>query len=270
MPEKDLSGHTFRVASYNANSVRARLPVIEDWLRRHQPDVLCLQETKVQDHEFPVEAFQKQGYQVVFRGEKSYNGVAIASREEPKNVAFGLEDENPSDEVRLVRAQVRGIPIVNAYVPQGRDAGLPQFQYKLEWFRRLRHYFERHFSPEQPVLLVGDLNVAPEPRDVYAPKELLGHVCFCPEVWQAFQDVMAWGFVDVFRKHCPEADVYTFYDYRIKNAMQRKMGWRIDHILATRSLAARSVTSYVDLDSRKVDKPSDHLVLVAEFHVAEA
>jgi len=257
-----------KVASFNVNSVRSRIAIISEWLTRHQPDVLCLQETKVQDHEFPVQAIHETGYQVVFRGEKSYNGVAVITREAAQEVSFGFDTSEPRDETRLACVVVKGIPIVNTYVPQGRDTSLPFFQYKLAWFARLREYFDRLFSPNRPLVWMGDLNVAPEPRDVYAPKELLGHVCFCPEVSQAFSEVLSWGFVDVFRKHCPEPEIYTFYDYRIRNAVPRRMGWRVDHILATAPLARCSIASSVDMEPRLAPKPSDHTIITAEFDLS--
>ena len=253
------------LTTFNANSVRSRLPVILPWLESHHPDVLCLQETKVVDADFPAADFEKAGYRVVFKGEKSYNGVAIVSRETPTDVASGLDDGGPRDEARLIRATIGGVHVVNAYIPQGREPDSPMYAYKLEWFSRLLGSFQKHYKPTQKVILCGDLNVAPTDIDVYDPKRLLGHVCFNPEVQAAFQRVVDWGFVDIFRKHRPEAGHYTFFDYRVPNAMKRGMGWRVDHILATKPLAAKSTDSYIDLEPRKTRKSSDHTFLVAEF-----
>lgn len=256
----------FKVATFNANSVRSRLPVLDHWLEREQPDVLCLQETKVQDQAFPVGFFRERGYHVLFRGQKAHAGVALASRVEPRDVAYGLDDGGPRDEARLVRATVAGIPIVNTYVPQGQSTDSPLFRYKLEWLERLRDYFVRHFSPQAPLLWCGDFNVAPEEIDVHDPPRLVNHVDFHPQARAALARVREWGFVDVFRLHHPgERHQYTFWDYRVAGALDRNVGWRVDHIWATPPLAERSVRSWIDREARRAEKPSDHTFLVAEF-----
>jgi len=256
----------FRIATYNVNSVRSRLHIILPWLAQHRPDVLCMQETKVEDRAFPAAEFQAAGYHVTFRGGKRYNGVAVASREAPQAVRFGLSDGGPADEDRLIAAVFTGIAVVNTYVPQGRERETAHFSYKLQWFERLRRFFDRTYSPAAPLIWCGDLNVAPEAIDVHDPKGLLGHVCFTPEVWAAFAAVRSWGLEDVYRRQHPgEAGRYTFFDYRVPQAVPRGLGWRIDHILATAGLAARTVECRIDLDPRRAEKPSDHTVLVAEF-----
>ncbi len=256
---------SFVVATWNVNSVRARMHVLLPWLAKVAPDVVCLQETKVQDHEFPVAEIEKAGYRVAFRGEKSYNGVAILSKTPIENFRCGFDDDGPPDESRLIVAEVGGIAIVNTYVPQGRDVDHPMYAYKLAWFERLRALLEARFSPEQPLLWVGDLNVAPEPIDVWDPKRLLGHVCFNPQVTEALEAVKAWGLVDVFRKHCPDPGQYSYYDYRAKDAIAQGKGWRIDHILATKLLAERSVTAWIDLAPRTGERPSDHTPMLVRF-----
>ena len=143
-----------KIASFNVNSIRARLPVVLRWLSERQPEVLCVQETKVQDHDFPCEAFDQTGYNYVFKGQKSYNGVAIFAKSKIKNAVFGFEDE-PRDQARLIRAQIAGVNIVNSYVPQGQSPESDKFTYKLEWFGRLLRYFEKNFKPSQPVLWLG-------------------------------------------------------------------------------------------------------------------
>lgn len=255
-----------KVATFNANSVRSRLPLLEAWLGRERPDVLCLQETKVQDPDFPEGFFRELGYHVVFRGQKAHAGVATASLQEPEDVHFGLDDGGPPDEARLVRATVGGIPIVNVYVPQGQSPDSPHFADKLQWLGRLRDYLDRHFSPRKPLLLCGDLNVAPEEIDVHDPKGLRDHVDFHPAARAALERVRAWGFVDVFRKHHPgEPGQYTFWDYRVRGALERNVGWRVDHIWATPPLAEKCVRSWIDREARRMEKPSDHTFLVAEF-----
>lgn len=256
----------FRVATYNVNSIRSRLHIVLPWLRLNRPDVFCMQETKVDDSQFPVQAFADQGYQVLFRGTKQYNGVAIASREKPESVRYGLGDGGPADEDRLIAAVFSGITVVNTYVPQGREKETVHFTYKLEWYRRFRDFLGRQASPATPLIWCGDLNVAPEQIDVHDPKRILGHVCFTPEVWEAYAAVRSWGLTDLYRKRHPgEPGRYTFFDYRVPNSVKRGLGWRIDHILATAPLADRCLACEIDLDPRLAEKPSDHTILRADF-----
>jgi exodeoxyribonuclease-3 len=252
------------VASFNVNSLRARLPIVLAWLAKHQPDVLAVQETKVQDVDFPVDAFSGSGYKYVFKGQKSYNGVAIFSRSEITEVKFGFDDE-PKDGPRLIRAKINPVTIVNTYIPQGYLPESEKFEYKLNWFERLLRFFNENFKPSESVLWVGDFNIAPEPIDVYDPKSLLGHVCYHPEVHKKLEKIMQWGFVDVFRMHCKEAGQFTFWDYRLRNTFKRNLGWRLDHIMATQPLAEKCTACYIDKEPRTKDKPSDHTPIVAEF-----
>lgn len=256
---------TISIATFNVNSVRARMHILLPWLEKTSPDVVCLQETKVQDHEYPVIPFREAGYHVTFKGQKSYNGVAILSKSEPSSVINGFDDGGPTDESRLLVANIDGITVINTYVPQGRDVDHEMYQYKLAWFDRLRALFEKKLSPDEAIVWVGDINVAPTDIDIHDPKRLLGHVCFNPQVTEAFHKVTDWGFTDVFRKHVPEGGHYTYYDYRARNGIADGKGWRIDHIQATKSLADRSIGSWIDLEPRMSEKPSDHTPLMAEF-----
>jgi exodeoxyribonuclease-3 len=255
-----------KVASFNVNSIRARSGIVIDWLNRESPDVLCLQETKCTDDAFPVEAFQKIHYHPVYSGEKSYNGVAILSKGIVKNVRIGF-DEQETDGTRLIACRLRKISIVNVYVPQGFHPLSEQFSYKLDWLQRLHEYFEQNFSPDDLLVLVGDFNVAPEPIDVYDPDRLLGSVGFHPEEHAALRRIKEWGFIDIFRKHQPQPGHFTFWDYRIRNALSRKIGWRVDHIWATLPLAEKSVRSWIDTAPRLRVRPSDHTVIAAEFKI---
>ena len=259
---------TFKIATFNANSIRARLPQILDWMHHEQPDVLCIQETKVQDKDFPAAAIEETGYHVIFRGQKAYAGVAIISKTEPEAVDAGLDNGGEPDTPRLLRATYHNVHVVNTYVPQGRDPESEHFQYKLRWFERLRAFFERHYNPHEPLVWVGDFNVATEDIDVYDPKGLWGHVDFHPDAQAALEKVRQWGFVDVFRRHHPdEPGQFTYFDYRARSAIDRGVGWRIDHIWATESLAATSTRAWIDVEARKAERPSDHTLLVAEFGV---
>ncbi len=253
-----------KVASFNVNSLRIRLPIVLQWLSETQSDILCVQETKVQDIDFPADEFERSGYKYAFKGQKKYNGVAIFSRSEITDVQIGFDDE-PRDQARLIKAEINGVAIVNTYVPQGYSPESEKFEYKLNWFRRLRTFFDKNFRPTDPVLWVGDFNVAPQPIDVYDPEGLLGHVCFHPAVHTALTEVMQWGFVDVFRMHCDQPGRYTFWDFRLPNSVKRNLGWRLDHIMATRPLAKKSTACYIDKKPRLADRPSDHTLIVAEF-----
>ncbi len=255
-----------KIATFNCNSVRIRLEQIIAWLGREAPDVLCLQETKVQDKDFPAAAFRDAGYHVAFRGQKAYAGVAIASREEPRPATFGIDDGGEPDEARLIRAEIAGIVVFNAYVPQGRTADSPHFAYKLEWLRRFRRLLEREYSPDQSIVWCGDLNVAPEPIDVHDPKRLKDHVDFHPLARAALEEVRSWGFTDIYRQFYPGAPGhYTFWDYRFSTTVERNRGWRVDHIWATRPLAERARRAWIDVEARKAERPSDHTFVVAEF-----
>ena len=257
-----------RIATFNANSIRSRQDVILAWLAKHSPDVLCIQETKVEDKDFPVQAFEGSGYNVIFRGQKSYNGVAMFSRLKASDVRFGLDDGKQPDEPRLLCAKVGPVYVVNTYVPQGRSLDNEMYAYKLEWFARLKAFFDRHFTPGSKLVWLGDLNIAPEPMDVHNPEEQEDHVCFHVEARRAFKDVVSWGFVDVFRKYHPEPGKFTFFDYRMPGSVDRGLGWRVDHILATKALAAKSMDSWIDIDPRHGPRPSDHTFLAADFDVS--
>lgn len=254
-----------KIATFNANSIRSRLDTVLAWLQSSRADALCLQETKAQDRDFPRDRFEEAGFHVAFRGEKSYNGVALVSRLPIEDVRYGFDDGGPADEARLLAARVGELPVVNTYVPQGREIEDPMFAYKLQWFGRLRSFFERHYRPDLPLLWAGDMNVAPEPADVHDPAEVEDHVCFHRDARRAFASVRDWGFTDLFRMFHPEPDQYTFFDYRVPNAVKRKMGWRLDHLLATKPLAERCTECRIDIEPRLGPKPSDHTFLWAQF-----
>ena len=253
-----------KLASFNVNSIRVRLETVLEWLDKESPDVLCIQETKVVDNDFPTQAFDDINYRTVFRGEKSYNGVAVLSKWPIENIQIGFDDKE-SEGTRLIAAVVKSVPIVNTYIPQGHDPLSDKFRYKLNWFNRLYDFFNSNFQHDKPLLWIGDFNVAPEPIDVYDPVKLLGHVGYHPDEHAALQRFREWGFVDVFRMHRPEPGQYSFWDYRVRNALKRKAGWRVDHIWATRPLAEKSVNAWIDVNPRLKERPSDHTPVVAEF-----
>lgn len=254
----------FKAATFNANSLRTRLPAITKWLGKERPDVLCLQETKVQDKDFPAEAFEDIGYRAFFKGQKSYNGVAILTRHPADSVRQALYD-GADEEARFISARINGVPLVNVYVPQGFAPGTEKFGYKLRWLKDLLSYVQKTYKKSLPLLMTGDFNVALEPIDVYDPERLRGQVGFHPDEQAMLRQYFTWGLVDVFRKHESGGEHYTFWDYRVPNAFKRKMGWRIDYILATQPLAEKSLRAWIDTEPRTAEKPSDHTFLAAEF-----
>ncbi|PIE53751.1 MAG: exodeoxyribonuclease III [Dethiosulfovibrio peptidovorans] len=255
---------TWTVATFNVNSVRSRLPILERWLNHSKVDVLCLQETKTQDETFPEGAFRNWGYSVVFRGEKSYNGVAVASLIPPDQVVHGFDDgQDPSFDTRGMAVRFGSTWIVNTYVPQGKSIDHQDYQVKKTFLKRVRILINR-LAQDGEVLWLGDLNVAPEDMDVTNPKTKAKHVCFHHEIKEEFARTRN-NLVDVFRKHRPDPGEFSFWDYRVKNALDRNIGWRIDHLLATPALADRSRDSWVDRSPRGWDKPSDHTPVMACF-----
>lgn len=253
-----------RIATFNCNSIRSRLDTTLRWLSDFAPDILCLQETKTPDDEFPADAFRLAGWHVVFKGEKAYNGVAIVSKQPPADVYFGL-DSSPPDPTRLVHARFGALHVVNTYVPQGREIDHPMYAYKLEWFARLKKFFANHFTRATSLLWCGDLNVARHPIDVSHPETKTDHVCYHEAVRRAFEDVLAFGFTDLFRKHNPDLADYSFYDYRAPFDPERRRGWRVDYILATPPLSAQSISATIDITPRSRPKPSDHVPLYADL-----
>jgi exodeoxyribonuclease-3 len=253
-----------KIATYNVNSIRRRLPLVLQWIEQHRPDVMCLQETKVADLDFPAEALREAGYHVTFRGMKSYNGVATLTRREPEHVIYGLHEGPDNEDFRLLQTVVDGIPIVNSYVPQGSSIKSDKYKSKLEWLARIRSYFETHLDPGKPAIWLGDLNVAPEPIDVYHPDRRVNDPDFHIDARNAYKEAVGWGFTDVFRRLHPDRVQYTYWDY-FRNAFENNWGWRIDHILATAPLAESCQRADVDLEPRKATGASDHTIMWAEF-----
>lgn len=265
----------FEIATFNVNSVKSRIPVLTDWFDEGRaPDVLCLQETKCRDEEFPVCFFEDYYAHCNFRGMKSYNGVAILSHAAPDEVGYGFGD-GAEEEAKLLDAEPARVAfarfgklfVLNTYVPQGKEIESPDYQYKLRFIARVRALLERRCTPDDMVVWVGDLNVAPTDIDVTNPKNKKNHVCFHEDVKKALASAMEWGLTDIFREHLPNEGEYTFWDYRIKDALARNIGWRIDHILGTKSAAALCRSVRVERSLRAMEKPSDHTAVVGEFDI---
>lgn len=252
------------ISTFNCNSIRARLPQVLHWLSTHRADILALQETKTTDENFPAEAFQKQGYGAVYRGEKGYNGVAFVFRKAPDAVSFGFP-RAPADKARLAYARWGSLHVVTTYVPQGRSIDHPMYAYKVRWLSRLRRWFDARFSKNDLVVWLGDMNVAAEPVDVHNPEVREEHVCFHRAARKAFAMCRAWGFIDLYRQFHPEPGRYTFFDYRTPFNPSQNRGWRLDYIFASPPLAARVRACEIDLSPRSHPRPSDHVPVYAEL-----
>jgi exodeoxyribonuclease-3 len=253
-----------KLATWNVNSITARLPLVVRWLGEARPDVLCLQETKCTDDRFPVEAFQELGYNSVSFGQPTYNGVAILSRFDLKDVQRGFPDDGPSAHARLIAATVKGVRIVNVYIPNGASVGSDKYSFKLEWMRRLREFFDSAYETNDQVFLCGDFNVAPEDRDVHNPKLWEGRILFSEPEKAALEEIKKWGFVDAFRLHNSEDKQFSWWDYRA-GAFRRNLGLRIDHVWMSPSLAKKCSAAFIDREPRGWERPSDHAPVVVEL-----
>lgn len=254
-----------RIATWNVNSLKARQEKVEGWLAEVQPDVLLMQETKLADAAAPTLAFQMAGYELLHHGEGRWNGVAIASRVGVSDVSHGFEASAPdADGARFLAATCRGVRVLTAYAPNGRAVGTPFYEAKLVWYERLLSWLSAHAEPEEDLVLAGDLNVAPSDEDVYDPAAFLGSTHTSAPERAAFGGLLAWGLVDGYRLHHPEPGRYTWWDYRAGN-FHKGLGMRIDHLLVTRSMAARSTGAEIDRNARKGKAPSDHAPLYIDF-----
>ena len=254
------------VASWNVNSIRAREERLLRWLDARKPDVVCLQELKVEDQDFPFEAVEAAGYRAAVWGQRTYNGVAILAKTEPALVKKGIDDEVDDLQARLITARVGGLRVVNVYAPNGAEVGTDKWAYKLEWMKRLRAHLDRRFDPREPLVLCGDFNVAPEARDVHDPRAWEPSVLFHRDARAALQQVVAFGLQDTLRLHTQEAGLYSWWDYRML-AFPKNRGLRIDLILATGPVATSCTAASIDRNERKGKQPSDHAPVLAEFRL---
>ena len=253
-----------RIATWNVNSVRARFERLQAWLQKIQPDVVCLQELKVTDAEFPAAELAAAGWHAAVHGQKTYNGVAILARTPPEDVRVGMDDDAADSEARLIAARVAGIRVISAYVPNGKMVGSDKWAYKLDWLRRLRAHLDRTYQVTELLALCGDFNVAPEDRDVARVDEWRDTVLCHEEARAGLRDLVSWGLTDTIRLHHAGDGPYSWWDYRMLG-FAKGNGLRIDHILATAPLAARCTEAFVDRDERKGKLPSDHAPVVAVF-----
>lgn len=254
-----------KIATWNVNSLRVRLPHVLQWLADHQPDALCLQETKCEDHHFPCEELEAAGYHSAFCGQKAYNGVAILARTPPAEVTMGIDGFDDPQQ-RVISATVNGVRLVCAYVPNGQAVGSDKYDYKLRWLSAFTDAL-RHEVAQYPYLAVlGDYNIAPDERDVHDPAAWEGKVLFSEPEREAFRNMLALGLHDCFRLFEQPEKSYTWWDYRM-NQFRRNMGLRIDHILASTALADKAVSCSIDVEPRRLERPSDHAPVIAEFRL---
>ena len=260
-----------KVATWNVNSIRTRQQQVADWLQGNPVDVLCLQETKVVDDDFPKAPFEELGYHLYISGQKAYNGVAIFSQSSLKSVSTGFAEiigesfAELDEQKRVITGVVGNVRIINLYVPNGAAVDSDKYKYKLRWLAALRDYLQRWREQSSSELCVcGDFNIALEDRDIYDPSGKEKHIMSSPAERQALQEVLAVGLQDAFRKFTAEGGLFSWWDYRMAG-FQRNRGWRIDHLYLTPQLYEQAVGCHIDVEPRKLTKPSDHAPVVVEF-----
>lgn len=252
-----------KIVSWNINSLRKRLGRLTDWLEATAPDVVCLQETKCTDEQFPAEILKGAGYYAAFHGQKSYNGVAILAKRPPTDVTTSLCDEEDDPQARVIAATIAGVRVYSIYAPNGQSVGAPAYDYKLKWFTRLARCLANE-GATTPLAVCGDFNVAPADEDIYDPSLWRGAIMCSDDERAAFANLGALGLEDTLRLHHPEAGIFTWWDYRML-AFPKNRGLRIDAVLASKTLAQRCTDAGVDREMRKGKEPSDHAPIWAEF-----
>ncbi|SOD12403.1 exodeoxyribonuclease III [Pedobacter xixiisoli] len=255
-----------KIATYNVNGINGRLPVLLRWLAMAQPDIVCLQELKAPQEKFPLEAIEEVGYHAIWHGQKSWNGIAVLSKDQDmrqiSNVLAGDQDDGQS---RYLEVLVHGLLICCLYLPNGNPAPGPKFDYKLQWFKRLQQHAAMLLEKKLPVLLIGDFNVIPSDLDVYKPERWLDDALFRPETRRAFEKLLDQGWTDAIRTLYPNEKIYTFWDY-FRNAYGRDAGLRIDHFLLSPTIKDRLSTGGVDGHVRGWEKTSDHAPVWIELN----
>jgi exodeoxyribonuclease-3 len=251
-----------KIVTWNVNSIRARTERVIPWLEANRPDVLCMQELKVEAEKFPMELFTAIGYEVVLTAQKTYNGVAIASLKKATDVRVGLDDGVEDPQARLISAVIDGVRIASAYIPNGQAVGSDKFEYKLQWMDRLRRWLDKHNREEQ-LALCGDFNVAPSDADVWDASAFAGSTHVSAPERDAIRELLALGLLDV-QPRALKGEPYTYWDYRA-GMFHKGEGMRIDLVLLSQALAAAVTDAYVDRDARKGSKPSDHAPVVVDL-----
>ncbi|HCK80724.1 MAG TPA: exodeoxyribonuclease III [Candidatus Competibacteraceae bacterium] len=254
-----------KIATWNVNSLNVRLPQVLDWLRVEQPDLLALQETKLTDADFPMPDIANAGYRAVFSGQKTYNGVAVLSRLPAADLVVDLPGSDDPQR-RVLGASIGGVRVLNLYVPNGQAVGSEKYAYKLAWLKQLALWTEQELIQYPRLVVLGDFNIAPEDRDVHDPIAWTGQILCSEPERNAFRRLLQLGLQDSFRLFPQEPNTFSWWDYRAA-AFRRNMGLRIDHILASPALAAVCTTCRVDKTPRRLERPSDHAPVIAEFAI---
>ncbi len=254
-----------KIATWNVNSLRVRLPHLLDWLAANSPDAMCLQETKCEDATFPAGELTQAGYCSIHHGQRTYNGVAILARNAAAEVRRGIP-EFADEQSRVIAAEVGGILIVSVYVPNGQSVGSDKYAYKLRWFEALTAWLEAELVTRGRIAVLGDFNVAPEDRDVHDPQAWAGQVLFSEPEKSALRRLAGIGFVDSFRLFEQPEKSFSWWDYRM-GAFRRNMGLRIDHVLLSPDLAGACRSCSIDVAPRRLERPSDHAPLLCEIEV---
>lgn len=253
----------FKIATWNVNSLKVRLPHVLQWLESEKPDVLALQETKSVDENFPVEEINNAGYQVSYIGQKTYNGVATLCKSSIETIATCIPDYDDVQR-RVLAVNNSGVTVLNLYVPNGSEVESEKYCYKLEWFSKLHPFIKQLQQKNDRLIILGDFNIAPEDQDVHDPEQWQGSVLVSPPEREEFNKLLSHGLKDCFRLFDQEEKSFSWWDYRAA-AFRRGRGMRIDHILASESLSGSCQACYIDKDPRKLERPSDHTPVVAEF-----
>ena len=252
-----------KIATWNVNSLKVRLPHVLEWLAQNQPDVLCLQETKQEDVNFPMAVLNAAGYQTTFSGQKTYNGVAILSLAAQENIQVGIP-EFEDQQKRVLAVTVQGVRVVNVYIPNGQSLDSDKYQYKLRWLQALTAWLEAELKAHPQLILLGDYNIAPEDRDVHDPAAWVGQVLVSGPERAAFQGLIRLGLQDSFRLFEQAEKSFSWWDYRM-NAFRRNLGLRIDHILVSTPLVSSCKAVHIDREIRKGERPSDHVPVMLEL-----
>jgi exodeoxyribonuclease III len=256
-----------KLATWNINSLNVRLPHVLDWLARHQPDILCLQETKLEDAKFPAAALREAGYESVYRGQRTYNGIAILSRTPAQRVTSGIPGLEDTQQ-RVLSATIAGVRVICVYVPNGENIDSPKFQYKMSWLAALQAWLEDELAQHPRLAVAGDYNIAPEERDVHDPALWAGRIHFTEPERKALHGIFSIGLNDAFRLFDQPERSYTWWDYRLL-AFRRKWGLRIDHILLSPELVPLCTSCTIDIEPRRLERPSDHAPVIAELALGE-
>jgi exodeoxyribonuclease-3 len=252
------------IATWNVNSLKARLPRVQQWILENKPDVLCIQETKMKDAVFPSLVFHEMGYESAHFGQGQWNGVAILSKVGLDNVINNFAVGEPDGEARIISADCGGITVVCVYVPNGRELEHNHYQYKLRWMKQLKQHVVKIAKPTGDVIVTGDFNIAPDDIDVWDPAALVGSTHVSAPEREVLNDLCAWGLTDIYRDQHPEPKLFSWWDYR-DGGFHKNHGMRIDLLLVSESVAKRTKMTVVDRNARKGEKPSDHAPVVMEL-----